>query len=156
MPTTPAATKKAAKPATKTAATTAVKTTVKAAAKATKVKAPATKTSAAGTEPSLRFHHSKALRDRTNAVLGALEKSPNSGNHGEAIADLVSDLVEAGMDYYFMRALKQADVGFLKEQSARLGITGAVTLINSVCRKFIVRMDAKQLLAVSAHIRSLA
>ena len=104
----------------------------------------------------MRFHHSKALRDRTNAVLGALEKSPNSGNHGEAIADLVSDLVEAGMDYYFMRALKQADVGFLKEQSARLGITGAVTLVNSVSRKFIVRMDAKQLLVVSAHIRSLA
>lgn len=150
MPTTPAATKKAAKPATKTAAKTAVKAVAKT-AKATK--APATK---AGAEPSLRFHHSKALRDRTNAVLGALEKSPNSGNHGEAIADLVSDLVEAGMDYYFMRALKQADVGFLKEQSARLGITGAVTLVNSVSRKFIVRMDAKQLLVVSAHIRSLA
>ncbi len=148
MPTTPAAAKKTTKPATKTAAKTAVKTAVKATAKTTK-------TSAAGAEPSLRFHHSKALRDRTNAVLGALEKTPESGNHGEAIADLVSDLVEAGMDYYFMRALKQADVGFLKEQSARLGITGAVTLINSVCRKFIVRMDAKQLLAVSAHIRSL-
>lgn len=153
MPTT----KPATKPATKTAAKTAVKTAVKAAAKTTKVtKAPATKTSAGGAEPSLRFHHSKALRDRTNTVLGALEKSPEHGNHGEAIADLVSDLVEAGMDYYFMRALKQADVGFLKEQSARLGITGAVTLVNSVSRKFIVRMDSKQLLVVSAHIRSLA
>lgn len=146
MPTPRASTTTSVKPVKKVAEKPAAKT----------AKAPASKASAAGTEPSLRFHHSKALRARTEAVLGALEKSPDQGNHADAMADLVADLVEAGMDYYFMRALKQADVGFLKEQSARLGITGAVTLINSVSRKFIVRMDSAQLLAVAAHMRSLA
>ena len=59
------------------------------------------------------------------------------------------------MDYYFMVPLKQAQVGFVKEQSARMGLTGAITLINSVSRKFITRMDSAQLLVVAAHIRSL-
>ncbi len=107
-------------------------------------------------EPSLRFYHSKALRKRTDAVLSALEAAPEKPQHPEAVADLVAELVEAGMDYYFMVPLKQAEVGFLKEQSARLGMSGAVTLINSVSRKFIVRMDAAQLQVVAAHIRSLA
>ena len=84
----------------------------------------------ASAEPSLRFHHS--------------------------VADLVGELVEAGMDYYFLRPLKLAEVGFLTEQSARLGLSGAVKLINSVSRKFIVRMDSVQLQIVATHIRSLS
>ena len=72
------------------------------------------------------------------------------------MADLVAELTEAGMDYYYLRALKLAKVGFVTEQSARLGVSGAVMLINSVSRKFIVRMDKAQLLVVARHIRELA
>jgi len=107
-------------------------------------------------EPSLRFYHSQALRQKTDAVLTALETHPGKKNHGDAIADLVAELVDAGMDYYFLKALKAADVGFVAEQSARLGMSGAVTLISSVCRKFITRMDHSQLLVVATHIRGLA
>jgi N-acetyl-beta-hexosaminidase len=128
------------------------------ATKSTKVsktaKTPAARATA-GQEPSLRFYHSKALRKRTDTVLAALEATPEKPQHADAVAGLVAELVEAGMDYYFLVPLKKAEVGFLKEQSARLGMTGAVTLINSVSRKFIVRMDATQLLVVAAHIRSL-
>lgn len=126
-------------------------------AKAAKTtRASATRTTTAAAEPSLRFHYSKALRKRSDAVLGALESAPEKDHHADAVADLVADLVEAGMDYYFLRPLAEAELGFIKEQSARLGISGAVKLINSVSRKFIVRMDSAQLLAVAAHMRSLA
>lgn len=107
-------------------------------------------------EPSLRFYHSQALRQKTDAVLTAVEAHPGKKNHGEAVADLVAELITAGMDYYFLKPLKEADVGFVAEQSARLGMSGAVTLISSVCRKFITRMDHPQLLVVATHIRSLA
>lgn len=114
-----------------------------------------TKSKAAST-PFLRFYHSQALRQKTDAVLNALEEHPGKKNHGEAIADLVTELIDAGMDYYFLKALKEADVGFVAEQSARLGMSGAVKLISSVSRKFITRMDHTQLLVVSNHIRTLA
>jgi len=106
-------------------------------------------------EPSMRFYHSRALREKTHAVLEALEAAPGHPRHGDALADLVTELIEAGMDYYFMRALKQAKVGFVTEQSARMGMSGAVKLIASVNRKFIVRMDRDQLLVVARHIREL-
>jgi len=89
-------------------------------------------------------------------VLTALETQPGQSCHCQAIADLVTELIEAGMDYYFMKVLKQADVGFVAEQSARLGMSGAVKLLSSVSRKFITRMDQAQLLVVAIHIRSLA
>jgi hypothetical protein len=60
------------------------------------------------------------------------------------------------MNYYYLRALKDAQVGFVVEQSARLAMSGAVKLISSVSRKFIVRMDNAQLLVVARHIRHLA
>lgn len=127
----------------------------KSAAKPTPIVKPVPATATALAEPSMRFYHSKALRTRTHAVLAALEATPEHPQHADAMADLVTALIEAGMDYYFMRALKLAQVGFVTEQSARLGLSGAVKLISSVNRKFIVRMDKTQLLVVASHIRAL-
>jgi hypothetical protein len=107
-------------------------------------------------EPSLRFHHSKELRARTHAVLAALEAAPDHAKHRAALADLVAELTEVGMDYYYIRALRVAQVGFVGEQSARLGVSGAAKLISSVSRKYIMRMDDAQLLIVARHIRELA
>ena len=117
---------------------------------------PKAKARPASAEPFLRFHHSHELRTRTLAVLGALEEAEDAREHREALADLVVELTESGMDYYFLRALKLAKAGFVAEQSARLGMSGAVKLIGSVSRKFIVRMDSAQLVVVSGHIRTLA
>jgi hypothetical protein len=105
--------------------------------------------------PSLRFYHSPELRVQTLALLETLESDQHHPSHGSALADLVNDLINAGMDHYFLRPLKLADVGFVTEQSARLGMSGAVRLISSVSRKFIERMDKKQLRIVATHIRSL-
>ncbi len=117
------------------------------------VKVPAGVTKA---EPSLRFYHSKALRQKTETVLGALEAAPDHPRHADAVAGLVSELIEAGMDYYFLRPLKLAEVGFVTEQSARLGMSGAVKVISSVSTKIILRMDGNQLLVVASYIRALA
>ena len=147
-----------AKPATKTTAKSGAKSVAK--ATSTLRAKPATSTRRAtdheAAEPFLRFHHSPELQARTDAVLTALESSPTLAGHGDALADLVAELTEAGMNYYYLRALKGAQVGFVVEQSARLAMSGAVKLISSVSRKFIVRMDDEQLLAVARHIRHLA
>ena len=83
------------------------------------------------------------------------ETKPDQPKHGHAVADLVSELIEVGMDYYFMVPLKQAEIGFIAEKSARLGISSAVKLISSVSKKYIARINHGQLLVVSSHIQSL-
>ena len=121
-----------------------------------KAKAKAKAAKAVAAQPFLRFYHSAELRARTLAVLGALEEASDPEEHRDSLADLVVELAESGMDYYFLRALKLAKTGFLVEQSARLGMSGAVKLIGTVSRKFIGRMDSAQLLVVSGYIRELA
>ncbi len=147
----PASTPAVKKPAAKKPAAAPVKPTAKLKASSS----PMSTVHKASAEPSMRFYHSKALREKTHAVLESVEATPGHPRHGDALADLVTELIEAGMDYYFMRALKQAKVGFVTEQSARMGMSGAVKLISSVNRKFIVRMDKDQLLVVVRHIREL-
>lgn len=107
-------------------------------------------------QPSLRFFHSTELKEKTDAVISELESNPDYPKHGDAMAELVAELVHAGMDYYFVKALKQTKIGFISEKSALLGIASAVKLISSVSRKFIVRMDSNQLSVVASHIQSLA
>jgi hypothetical protein len=55
-----------------------------------------------------------------------------------------------------MRALKLSNAGFVAQRSASVGISGAVRMISTVSRQFIMRMDGKQLLAVASHIRGLS
>jgi hypothetical protein len=117
---------------------------------------PATKPGPVTAVPSMRFHYSQALKDKTDAVLTAIEQEPWNEKQGEKLADLVAELIDAGMDFYFLQTLKLAEAGFVAEQSAKLGIAGAVKLLSSITRKYIERMDHAQLLVVTRCIRSLA
>ena len=104
-------------------------------------------------EPYLRFHHSVALRKKTVAVLDQLEASADPTEHRKALANIVVDLTRCGMDEYFMKPLKLAKAGFITEQSAALGMEGAVQVLSSVIRNIIGGMGAPQLLAVCGSVR---
>lgn len=106
-------------------------------------------------KPSLRFYHSEALRKKTLSLLGAVEQAQDAVEHRAALADLVVELTNAGLDFYFLKQLKLAKPGFLVEQSANLGMAGAQQLMGSVIRQIIGRMDSPQLLSVCASIRQL-
>ena len=143
-PTTKPATKLAAKPAARAATKPAAAAPAKAAGKGS--------TKAL---PHLRFYHSEALRTKTLVVLAALEEADDPTEHRDALAKLVVELNDAGMDYCFIKPLKLAKPGFLVEQSASLGMAGALQVIGSVVRNIIGRMQGPQLLSVSASIRQL-
>lgn len=123
----------------------------------TPVKARATAPSKPATKvlPFLRVYHSEALRSKTMTVLTDLEHAADPTQHRESLAQLIVELNDAGMDYCFLRPLKLAKPGFIVEQSASLGMAGALKVIASVVRNIIGRMDKPQLLSVAASIRKL-
>jgi hypothetical protein len=108
---------------------------------------------AASGEPFLRFHHSQALRKKTLVVLEKLEAAPDPTQHRMALADVVVELTRAGMDAYFMQPLRTSKAGFITEQSAGLGMAGAVQVIASVMRNIVGSMGAPQLLSVCQSLR---
>lgn len=103
--------------------------------------------------PFMRFHHSVPLRAKTLAVLDRVEAAPDPTRHRVALADIVVELTRAGLEAYFTRSLKAAKAGYLTEQSANLGMAGAVQVMASVTRSIIGGMGAPQLLSVCASIR---
>jgi uncharacterized phage infection (PIP) family protein YhgE len=113
------------------------------------------KASSPSTQPFLRFYYSKSLRAKTLGVLAALEKAKDSTQHRSALADVIVELTDSGMEYYFLRPLKLAKVGFFTEQSANLGMAATTRVLASVIRNIIGRMDSPQLLFVCSYVRQL-
>lgn len=105
--------------------------------------------------PFLRFHHSAALRKKTLSLLDAIEQATDASAHRDELSNLVVELSNAGMDYFFIKQLKLAKPGFIVEQSANLGMAGVQQVMGSVIRKIIGRMDGAQLLSVCGSIRQL-
>ena len=106
-------------------------------------------------KPFLRVYHSAALRKKTLSLLDAIEQAPDATAHRDELSNLVVELSNAGMDYFFIKQLKLAKPGFIVEQSANLGMAGVQQVMGSVIRKIIGRMGSAQLLSVCGSIRQL-
>lgn len=106
-------------------------------------------------QPFLRFYHSKSLRANTLAVLTTLEQAKDCTRYSNALTEIVLELTDSGLDYYFMRPLKIANMGFVIEQSAQLGIASVRRVIAPIVRNVIGHMDEQQLLSVCAYLRQL-
>ena len=106
-------------------------------------------------KPSLRFFHSPALRVRSNKVLAAVERDKDPTQHAAALSSLVVDLAEAGLNYYFLKPLLQAKVGFVARQTASLGMAGALRVMSPIIRRILAGTNATQLNVIARHIRHL-
>jgi len=105
--------------------------------------------------PSLRFFYSDELQAKTLQLLDTLEQAEDPKKHRGTLGELVVELTNTGMDYYFIKPLQLAGVGFVVQQSANLSMAAALKIIGSVIRNIIGRMDKAQLIAVCGYIRQL-
>ena len=105
--------------------------------------------------PSLRFYHSKALRAKTLEVLEALESAEDATDYRDDLAKVVLELTDAGLAYYFVKAVEDAKVGFVAQKTTTMGISAILRVMGPVARRVIGGMNAGQLLTVSRHIRHL-
>jgi hypothetical protein len=103
----------------------------------------------------LRFNLPPALRSRTLRVLSRIDAAPDPTRLAEDLCSLVVSLTEAGMDSYFLEAVRKAKLGFVARQTAGLGVGGAVRVMSPIVRSVLGSADADQLRGVSKHIRSL-
>lgn len=136
----------------------------KAPAKKTNIKSsPATapvikakKSSAAlDSKPYLRFYPEKDLHSRLVALLDQIEDSSDATLYRVKLSESVRELTTAGLDYYFVRTLYDARVGFVTQQSANLGLMGVQQVMAPVIRNIIGRLEHAQLQVIAQSIRKL-
>jgi len=104
---------------------------------------------------ALRFYHSATLRHRSDRILAAIETDEDPTTHTDALAELVVDLTEAGMEYYFLRPIRQAKLGLVARKTADYGVSGAIRLMAPMVRRILHHTSAEQLRTIAAHMRHL-
>jgi hypothetical protein len=105
--------------------------------------------------PSLRFCYAEELHAKVLHLLDTLEQAEDPTKHRGALGDLVVELTNAGMDYYFLQPLHVAKAGFVVQQTANLGVASATRIMAPMIRTIIGRLDKTQLLAIAGYIRQL-
>lgn len=105
--------------------------------------------------PSLRFYYTDALHAKTLNLITTIEQAKDAARYRSQLADLVVELTNSGIDYYLLRPLKMANVGFVVEQSAVVGMSGAIRMLAGIIHNIIGRMNNDQLRFVCAYIREL-
>jgi len=106
-------------------------------------------------KPSVRFFHSPALRKRTDAVLARIERDDDATQHASVLSSVVVALTETGLDYYFLRPLRESKFGFVARQTANLGLSGALRVMSPIIGRILAGADTAQLRGVARHIRHL-
>lgn len=103
----------------------------------------------------VRFPLAAELREKTIQLLDKLEQSQDPTQYRGAFGDLIVELTNDGLDYFFIKPLELAKVGFVKQQSANIGMAGAKSVMRPMVRQIIGGMDKNQLLIICSHIRQL-
>lgn len=106
-------------------------------------------------KPSVRFFCSAGLRRRTDAVLAGIDSDDDATRHAGALSSVVVELTETGLDYYFLRPLRDAKFGFVARQTASLGMSGALRVMSPIIGRVLAGANTKQLRGVAQHIRHL-
>lgn len=109
----------------------------------------------ASAKPSLRFFYSAALRTRLNKVLADMDRDKDPTRHAGALSSLVVELTEAGLNYYLLKPLNDARIGFVSRQTASFGMSGAMRVMSPIIRRIVSGANAKQLHVIARHVRGL-
>lgn len=103
----------------------------------------------------LRFYLPERLHAKTLATLALLEQACDCTRHHRALAEVVVELTECGLRYYFLRPLQRVQAGALAEQATIFGLNTIKRLTVPVAYSIISQLTAPQLLGVCQHIREL-
>ena len=104
---------------------------------------------------SLRFYLSDDLHGRLVMTLTTLESAKDASGHHFELSETIVEVLDEGLDYYFIQPVKVAKAGFIVEQSANLGLVGVRRLMAPVIKSVLSRMDHKQLNSIASSIREL-
>jgi hypothetical protein len=108
-----------------------------------------------GEWPSLRFRYPATLHAQVLEVLEALETADDATRHRGALSDVVLQLTEAGLDWYFVKAVRDAKVEYVAEQTTKVGLSSIRKVMGPVVRRVIGGMNHEQLRSAGGHIRGL-
>ncbi len=105
--------------------------------------------------PSLRYYLKADLYRRTEDLLAKIEADDKASRHAADFAELVNELTDGGLTYYFVEPLKQANAGYMAQKTAQIGMASVAKIARPIIRKLIGGLNDEQLKSVCAYVRQI-
>lgn len=105
-----------------------------------------------GTGGTAAFEISQDQYDRAVEIVAALRTDPGDRAVVSSLIDLVLDLTDTGLNYFFLHPLELAGVGTLRRKGAEVALGTAGRVLPSVVRSTVGSMTEEQLLTLADFI----
>lgn len=98
------------------------------------------------------FRISSEFMERAQAALRGVREDPSDGDSVEALVEVILELTDRGMDFYYLEPLRRARAGAITTSAARLGIAAAGRGIPAVIRRVVSSLDEEQVLSIAGFV----
>lgn len=89
---------------------------------------------------------------RAEAVVARLRTDPDKQRHVPELIDIILEMTDRGLHYYFLHPLEEAGVGAMTRGAVDLAIGTAGRTLPVVVRKTVKSLDDDQLLSIADFI----
>jgi len=96
----------------------------------------------------LAYPLSDSLSKKTFQVIENLKESPGEKANRKALIDIVNELADVGLNHFFVKSLKHANLGFIKIKTAEVGIATFKNGLKPILRSLVYGMNDKQVLKI--------
>lgn len=94
------------------------------------------------------FEISPELMARAEEALAAVRAEPGHTPNVDALVEVILELTDRGMDFYYLEPLRRARVSAMATSAARLGFAAASRGIPAIIRRVVSSLDEEQLLGI--------
>lgn len=98
------------------------------------------------------FRITPELAERAEAAVRAVRRDPSAEDHVEELVEVILELSERGMDFYYLEPLRRAGAGTIATSTARLGIAAAGRDLPTIIRRVLASLDPQQVAAIADFV----
>jgi hypothetical protein len=81
-------------------------------------------------------------------VMDDIREAPHDKGHRKALISLINQLADEGIDYFFLKSLKQAQLSFVKIKTAEVGLQTFKAGLQPLLKGIVNAMSDAQLLRI--------
>lgn len=98
------------------------------------------------------FEISRELRGRVLQAVEEVRREPNDKANVGKLVDVVIELTDCGLEYFFLYSLEQAAVGLVTRKGVELALGAAGRTLPPVVRRTVRSLSEEQLLQIADFV----
>jgi hypothetical protein len=101
------------------------------------------------------FQISREQYEQAQLVIGRIRNRKDKEETVAMLVDLIGDLTEEGLEFYYMRPLRLARANFFTKSATHMGLSSSRRAILMATRRVMGNMSFDQLNTIADHIETI-